>query len=116
MVANIVSLYDEKENLGLACCKIGGGDFILEKEYDLETHTIESTLKRMHLIAARKRIKIEFKEYLELLRSELAKKTYYQNLEEKDPNIIINQKNRIPMTREAIEDGISLGLKLKRCL
>lgn len=114
MVANLVKLYDTHEKLALASCKIGGGDFILEKEYDNEPHTINNTLKRMHLIAARKLINIDFKDYLNLLRSELTKRTYYNNIVEKDPNIIVNLKNRIPMSKEAVENGITLGLKLRK--
>lgn len=114
MVANLVKLYNTQEKLALASCKIGGGDFILEKEYDKEPHTIENALKRMHLIAARKLIKIEFKDYLNLLRTELVKRTYYNNIVEKDPNIIINLKNRIPIKEEAVENGITLGLKLRK--
>lgn len=114
MVANLVKLYNDKEQLGLASCKLGGGDFILEKEYDNEPHTIENTFKSMHLIAARKLIKIDFKDYLNLLRTELIKKTYYKNIVEKDYNIIINLKNRIPIKEEAVENGITLGLKLRK--
>lgn len=114
MVANLVKLYNTQEKLALASCKIGGEDFILEKEYDKEPHTIENALKRMHLIAARKLIKIEFKDYLNLLRTELVKRTYYNNIVEKDPNIIINLKNRIPIKEEAVENGITLGLKLRK--
>lgn len=114
MVANLVKLYNMQEKLGLASCKIGGGDFILEKEYDNEPHTIENTLKRMHLIAARKLINIDLKDYLNLLKSELLKRTYYKNIVEKDPNIIINLKNRIPIREEAVENGIALGLKLRK--
>ncbi len=114
MIANLILLYNQDENLGLASCKIGGGDFILEKEYDSESHTIENTLKRMHLIAARELIKIDFNSYVHLLRNEFNRRTYYKKIKERDPNILINHKNRIPMSREAIEDGIQLGLKLKK--
>jgi len=114
IVANLVKLYNTQEQLALASCKIGGGDFILEKEYDNEPHTIENTLKRMHLIAARKLINIDLKDYLNLLRTELIQRTYYRNIVEKDPNIIINLKNRIPIKEEAVENGITLGLKLRK--
>lgn len=106
-------LYNQEENLGLASCKIGGGDFILEKEYDKEPRTIENTLKRMHLIAARELISIDFDSYIHLLEKEFAQTTYYKKIEDKNPNILINHKNRIPMSKKAIEDGIQLGLKLK---
>lgn len=114
MIASLVSLYNDKEKLGLASCKIGGGDFILEKEWDSKPHTIENTLNRMHLIAARKLISIEIEDYIDLLRQEFSRSTYYRNLLEKDPSILINQKNREPMMQEAIEDGIALGLKLRK--
>lgn len=114
MIANLILLYSQDEKLGLASCKIGGGDFILEKEYDNESHTVENTLKRMHLIAARELISIDFNSYINLLKGEFYKRTYYNKIEEKNPNILINHKNRIPMSRDAVEDGIQLGLKLKR--
>lgn len=114
MVANLVRLYNTQDNLALASCKIGGGDFILEKEYDEEPHTIENTLKRMHLIAARKLINIDFKDYLNLLRTELIKRTYYNNIVENDINIIINLKNRIAIAEETVENGITFGLKLRK--
>ncbi len=114
MVANLILLYNQDENLGLAACKIGGGDFILEKEYDKETHTIENTLKRMHLIAARELISLDLNSYIYLLRSEFNQTTYYNKISERNHHILINHKNRIPMPREAIEDGIQLGLRLKR--
>ncbi len=114
MIANLILLYNQDENLGLASCKIGGGDFILEKEYDKEAHTIENTLKRMHLIAARELITIDLTAYINLIRNEFSQTTYYKNIQERNPSILINHKNRIPMTRDAIEDGICLGLKLRK--
>lgn len=114
IVANLIRLYDYDKRLALAECKIGGGDFILEKEYDTEPHTEENILKRMKLIAARKLINIELKDYIELLRKELSKRTYYRTLQERDNSILVNIKNRVPMSAEAIEDGIKLGLSLRK--
>lgn len=114
IIANLITLYDEQEKLGLASCKIGGGDFILEKEWDRESHSMENTLHRMHLIAARELISIELPGYINLLRNEFSKNTYYKKLAEKDPNILVNLKNRYPMMKESIEDGIALGLKLRK--
>lgn len=113
IIANLIRLYDADLKLALAECKIGGGDFILEKEYDNEPHTEANTLKRMHLIAARKLINIELKDYIKMIKREFTNFTYYSSLEERDANILINLKNRFPMTRETVEDGIELGLKLK---
>ena len=114
IIASLIALYNEKEKLGLASCKIGGGDFILEKDWDSEPHTIENTLNRMHLIAAREFISIELEEYINLLKTEFSRSTYYRNISERDLSILINQKNREPMKKNSIEDGITLGLKLRK--
>lgn len=114
IIANLIRLYDYDNKLALAECKIGGGDFILEKEYDNEPHTEENILKRMKLIAARKLINIELKDYIKLLRKEFARRTYYRTLTERDNSILVNIKNRVPMSQEAIEDGIALGLSLRK--
>ncbi len=114
IIANLIRLYDEDKKLALADCKIGGGDFIMEKAYDQVPHTEQTTLEHMKLIAARKLINIEMKEYLKLLKSEFRKRTYYRTLQEKDPRILVNLKNRVPMSKEAIEDGITLGLSLRK--
>ena len=68
----------------------------------------------MKLIAARKLINIKLKDYIDILRQELSKRTYYRSLQERDPSILINIKNRVPMSNEAIEDGIKLGLSLRK--
>lgn len=113
IIANLIRLYDADKKLALAACKIGGGDFIMEKDYDNEPHTIETTLDRMHLIAARKLINIELKDYIELIKKEFQQRTYYKTQQEKDPSILINVKNRVPMSEESINEGIKLGLKLR---
>lgn len=114
IIANLVRLYDEENKLALAECKIGGGDFVMEQAFDNLSHTEENALKHMKLIAARKLIKIEMKEYLELLKTEFQKRTYYRTIQEKDPSIIVNLKNRVPMSLETIEEGIELGMSLRK--
>ncbi len=114
IIANLVRLYDQDKKLALADCKIGGGDFIMEREYDQVPHTEATTLEHMKLIAARKLINIEMKEYIKLLKSEFRRRTYYRTLLEKDPRILVNLKNRVPMSEQAIEDGITLGLSLRK--
>ena len=113
MIANIVKLYDERESLGLSDIKFGGGDFILDKKWDNESKNISNTLNRMKLIAARNRIKISFNDYLNLLRKELIQRTYYYNKKDRDNNILLNLKARVPMTKNEVEEGIALGLKLR---
>lgn len=114
IIANLVRLYDAENQLALAECKIGGGDFIMEQAFDNVPHTEENALKHMKLIAARKLINIEMKDYLELLKKEFQKRTYYRTLQEKNPDILVNLKNRVPMSEQAINDGITLGLSLRR--
>lgn len=114
MIANLVKLYNDKEKLGLASVKVGGGDFILDKSTDTIGLSEENILDNMYLIAARKLIKIDFKDYLKLIREEFSKMTYYKNVDMRDDNILINDKNRVPMTKEEIEDGIKLGLYLRK--
>ena len=113
IIANLISLYNTEQQLGIASCKIGGGDFILEKGYDQIPHTTQNTLNNIHLIAAREFIKCDSIEYINLLKIEFSQVTYYNDISLKDPNILINHKNRFAMSNEAIEDGIRLGLILK---
>ena len=114
IIANLIKLFDEEKNQGLCSCKIGGGDFILEKSWSYSDKSIETTLKKMKLIAARELLTTTFSDYQQLLMKEFSQRTYYNNLTEKDYSILINHKNRIPMSYEEIEDGIKLGLKLRR--
>ena len=113
MIAKLVSLYDDKNNLGVTACKIGGGDFILEKGYEDEPLTEENILKRMKLIAARELSPMSFDEYLQCIRNEFSRRTYYRTEEERDKSVLINRKCRIPMTQEEIETGIAVGMQLR---
>ena len=114
MIANLVRLYDDKNNLGIGSCKIGGGDFILDKAWDRSKKDIDDTLKSMRLIAARDMVHMSFDDYLQQLLIEFSERTYYKNIEDRDPNILINHKNRIPMTYGEIGEGIELGKSLKK--
>ena len=40
---------------GICSCKLGGGDFMLQKGWEDETLIIENTLNNLYLIAARKK-------------------------------------------------------------
>lgn len=113
MIASLVKFYDEKNKLGIASCKIGGGDFVLEKELDEEEFSEENVLKRMKLIAARDLIEIDFDTYLATLRREFSQSTYYKSESQRDKSVLVNHKSRIPMTEAEIERGIELGLILK---
>ena len=111
MVANLIKLH--KEGKGIVDTRLGGGDFILKKEFSAFYQDQESILKNMKLTSIRKLKEISLSDYLKLLREELVKTTYYSKRKDRDESIIINQKNRVAMTEEEIEEGISLGLKLR---
>ena len=108
MIANLVKLFDIELNEGIACCKLGGGDFMLEKGWELEEPTIENTLKKMYLIAARKKIKCSLENYINLIKNEFSKVTINQN------GYFLNNRARAAMSEEEINAGIELGLKLRR--
>ena len=114
MIANLVRLYDDENKQGLGACKIGGGDFILDKSWDTSAKDIDDTLESMKLIAAREMVQMSFDDYLQQLLTEFSERTYYRNIEDRDPNILINHKNRIPMTFEEIGEGIELGKSLRK--
>lgn len=113
MIALLVKMYDQKNKQGIAACKIGGGDFMLEKGYEDEPLTDENILKRMKLIAARDMVSMNLEEYIQTIRNEFSKRTYYRTEETRDKSILVNHKSRIPMTEEEINKGIEIGLKLR---
>jgi len=114
MIANLIRLYDEEKKQGVGACKIGGGDFILEKSWDSSDKSIETTLQKMKLIAAREMIKMSLDDYEQQLITEFSKRTYYNKLENRNPNFMINHKNIIPMNIEEIHNGIELGRQLRK--
>lgn len=113
MIAMLIKFFDDKNNLGIGSCRLGGGDFVLEKGYEDEQITYENILKRMKLIAARELIHISFEEYVRRLKDEFSKRTYYRIEEERDKSVLINYKSRAPMTLEEIERGIEMGYELR---
>lgn len=113
MIALLVKMYNQKNKQGIAACKIGGGDFMLEKGYEDEPLTDENILKRMKLIAARDMVSTSLEEYIQTIRNEFSKRTYYRTEETRDKSILVNHKSRIPMTEEEINKGIEIGLKLR---
>ena len=107
-------LYNSDAGFGIGSCKIGGGDFILQKGYEDDVRTPQNIIKKMKLTAARNFLKVSLEHYIELIRKEFVQKTYYNFIEERDPSILINWKFRVPMNTEEIEAGIQLGLKLRQ--
>lgn len=108
MVAILVSLYDEKEKLGISECRLDGGDFMIEKGFENYVLDFENMEERMKLIAARNMVQMDFKEYLERLKKELLGK-----LDKDEKNIILGKKIKCLMREDEVDQGILLGLKLK---
>lgn len=114
MIAMLIKLYDNDSNLGIASCHLGGGDFILEKGFENEEITYSNIIKRLKLIAARELLPISLEGYVERLKEEFSKRTYYRSERERDKKILINHKARSSMTMEEIERGIELGYELRQ--
>ena len=105
MIAKLVSLYDQDKEEGIACCKLGGGDFMLPRGWESKPATIEETLEQIYLIAAREKIKCTFEEYLQIIRDEFSRAT----IDEDQSNLIMNLRARAPIDISDIEAGIELG-------
>lgn len=108
MIAKLVSLYDFEKQEGISCCKLGGGDFMLPKGWETEAPTIENTLGQLYFIAARKKVKCSFEDYLQIIRNEFSRATINEN----QSQLIINLRGRVPMQIVDIDAGINLGKSL----
>jgi len=108
MIAKLICYYDFEKEEGLAVCKLGGGDFMLPKGWELETPTIENTLNNLYLIAARKKVKCSFEEYIAKIIDEFTRKT----IDDDEKRLIINKRGRVPMDINDILNGIRLGKEI----
>lgn len=108
MIAKLVSLYDFKNSLGIACAKLGGGDFMLPKGWETQKPTIENTLDSLSLIAARELIACSFDDYLDILRNEFSRAT----INEDESSLLINIRGRVAMDQADIEKGIQIGKQI----
>ena len=106
MIAKLVSLYNPTTQQGLAQCRLGGGDFILPKGWEETPPTIEDTLDNMQLIAARQTITCPFENYKELIVQEFSQTTINKD------GFIINDRGRVAMNPQDIQNGIELGEQL----
>ena len=113
MIAMLIKFFDDKNNLGIGACHIGGGDFVLQKGFEKREITYENILKNMKLIAARSFISSSLDEYVNRIKQEFSKRTYYKTENQRDKSILINYKCKMPMTLEEIKNGIELGYELR---
>ena len=108
MIAKLVSLFDLENEQGISSCKIGGGDFMLPKNWEKTNPTFDNVIDNLYLIAAREKINCSLEQYLEIIRAEFSRKTIHENQDE----LLINHRGRVPMKIEDIELGIEMGLVL----
>lgn len=109
MIANLIRLYDEEEELAIGRCKLGGGDFILEKSWSDKLLSTSATLKRIKLIAARELLIMSLNDYISLIKDEFSRVTFLESAEG-----ILNLRGRVAMTNDEIKNGIQLGLELRK--
>lgn len=108
MIAKLVSLYDFDKNQGIFNCKLGGGDFMLPKGWELEKPTIENTFDKLYLIAARDMYECSFDDYLDIIRNEFSRATINENQD----SLLINIRGRVAMELSCIDQGIELGKRV----
>lgn len=108
MIAKLVSFYDFEKNQGVACCKLGGGDFMLPKGYEDRACSIDNILDSLYFISAREMIGLPFEDYLNVLRNEFSRST----INEDQDRLLVNIRGRVPMRKEDIEQGIKLGKEI----
>ena len=108
MVASLIKLYDEENNLGIANCVLTGGDFMLLKGYEDSEISFENIMNSIKLIAARRLISISLEDYIDRIRIELSE----EDIPESEL-VILKSRIKNPFTKEEIETGIELGLSLR---
>lgn len=114
MIATLVESYDAQTQLGIAKVEVIGGDFIIEKDWNSKTPTIENTLSKLKLIALRDTVCCPFDEYLNLIRTEFLLETKNKNSLYPNDNFKLSTCNETPFSRKSIEAGINLGLELRK--
>lgn len=107
MIALLIKLYDEEKQMGIAKCRLDGGDFMIAKGYEKHNANVDYILENIRLIAARRMIPMDFNIYIERLKEELSGKIDSSKL------MILGENLRADFTLEEIEQGIELGLKLR---
>ena len=107
MVALLIKLYDEENHQGIAKCRLDGGDFMLLKGFEDYKGSSDNVLNYIKLIAARELVNISLDEYINKLKKELLN-------EEENELFITGRKLRCPFTIDEINNGIDMGLRLRK--
>lgn len=114
MIATLVESFDSKNKKGISKVEVVGGDFILEKDWNSNKPTIEDTLSKIKLIAARDYVECSFKDYLDLIREEFSVETKRPETFLANNNYVLSTCNETPFSTEVIEKGIDLGKQLRK--
>jgi len=97
---------------GLAKTQIAGDDFILTRDFDKKDPA--TVLPNMKLISARAFIDCSLDEYVDIIREEFRQATTYDDWKVRQGKIKVNCKSRIPLSEQEIEEGIELGMDLRK--
>ncbi len=109
MIAQLIYLYDDKTKAGISACKLGGGDFILTKDWDRENLSAVDTLQCMKLTTVREEVHCTFNDYVALVRDEFSRQT----ITDHSGSSLINHKAMVGIKPAVIEKGVKLGKKLR---
>jgi len=112
MVSLLVNYYDEAKKRGLAKTQTSGNDFILTRDFNMDSP--DTVFPNIKIIAARDTIDATFNEYLDMIRYEFTLDTLRSDEEVKSGRIKINHHSKTPMTPEQIEEGIKIGMELRK--
>jgi hypothetical protein len=112
MIALLVNYYDERKKLGIAKTQTSGNDFLLTRDFSMDNP--DSVLPNIKIIAARDTVNITLNEYLDLIRYEFALETFRSDEEVKSGQIKVNHHSKTPMTSGQIEEGIEIGMGLRK--
>jgi hypothetical protein len=107
MIALMIRLHDGQR--GIAAAKLGGGDFVLEKRWDRLERNVQNTLACLKLVAARETVEVRRDEYVQILRREYVRSSFYEDEGDRDKSMIVNWRARLPMTVSAVEWGIEIA-------
>jgi len=110
IIALLVNYHEHGK--GLAKTQISGNDFILTRGFD--QYKLDTILPNIRIIAARGFIDASLNEYMDVLRQE-----FLIDTNRNDPYVVsgklkVNHKSKVAMTKKEIEEGIELGLRLKK--
>ena len=111
IIALLIHYYDRKNDRGIAQTQVSGNDFIFIKNN--RRKNTYNTLYDLKLISARGFVNVSFEKYYYMLMNEFCIGTNRDYVGVLSGKIKINHKSVLPMTKEEILLGISMGVNLR---